>query len=435
MANEVDTNSIIDNLTELLQNSVNMTSVFYDIFINPEPMDVTLTQYNAEGELITITVPNRAKDQQRALVGTGSPEGTVAAPEGTLYVDSVTQTVYVKVNGSDATGWKIILTEEGIYTYVRNYLLENGYYSTETLERYLTENEYVKEAVVQDVVRDALKDSKLIIERNNTPIGSFSADQTETTTIDISVPVQTSELLNDAGFITSISSIDVTTALGYNPQEELIQGTGIIISGNTISATGSATIDVDTTMSTISTNPVQNKVISAALEDKQDILTAGAGITISNNIISATGMTVPIDDTLSNVSVNPVQNKVITSAIENKTIATFTNISAGTSADVTNLIINKVTTAEYATITPSDTELYFVTDAPYTEIDSTLNPTSTNPVENAVITNALASKGTLVTSISAASTDLEYPSAKCIYDLIGTLEAKLQSVIDGGTSP
>ena len=181
MANEVDTNSIIDNLTELLQNSVNMTSVFYDIFINPEPMDVTLTQYNSEGELITITVPNRAKDQQRALVGTGSPEGTVAAPEGTLYVNLVTQTAYVKVNGSDTTGWKIILTEEGIYTYVRNYLLENGYYSTETLERYLTENEYVKQAVVQDVVRDALKDSKLIIERNNTPIGSFSADQTETT--------------------------------------------------------------------------------------------------------------------------------------------------------------------------------------------------------------------------------------------------------------
>jgi hypothetical protein len=579
MANEVDTNSIIDNLTELLQNTVNMTSVFYDIFINPEPMDVVLTQYNTNGELITITVPNRAKDLQRALVGTGSPEGTVAVAEGTLYVDSVTQTAYVKIDGSGTTGWKIILTEEGIYAYVRNYLLEHGYYNTETLERYLTENEYVKQETVQEAVKDAIKDSKLVLQRNNLTIGTYAADQTITSTINISVPTtasdvgalpdttfipkvvnvysatgtdaisgrgvaqainglikktdlsaiypitynsntgvigvsvntevtdsftdiassgavknyvdnaivggvlyqgvwnatgqtdyssiilpvkkgflyyvqgsttvdgidwstgdfllinedvaeegtitdvskidntestdivrlnanqtltnktmsadsnsiinlttsnlksgilvtsvrdtatasntvlaselgianaltlkadkteiptKVSELTNDTGFITSISSVDVTTALGYTPQEVLVQGTGITISGNTISATGT-TIPIDATMSTTSTNPVQNKVISAALEDKQDVLTAGTGITISGNTISATGTTIPIDTTMSTTSTNPVQNKVISVALEDKQDV----LTAGT-----GIAINNNTISATGTTTP-----------------------------------------------------------------------------------
>lgn len=56
-----------------------------------------------------------------------------------------------------------------------------------------------------------------------------------------------------------------------------------------------------------------------ALEiNKQDKLTAGAGITISENTISATGLEVPIDSELSSTSVNPVQNKVITSKISEK---------------------------------------------------------------------------------------------------------------------
>ena len=148
-------------------------------------------------------------------------------------------------------------------------------------------------------------------------------------------------LTNDAGYITSISSGDVTTALGYTPQQQLVQGTGITISGNTISATGTS-ITIDSSMSTTSTNPVQNKVI--------------------------------------------------TSAIENKTVATFVDVSAGTTQTVSDLKINRVTSAEYATITPSDTELYFVTDEEAITVDSSLSSTSTNPVQNKVIYGALTAK-------------------------------------------
>lgn len=37
-------------------------------------------------------------------------------------------------------------------------------------------------------------------------------------------------------------------------------------------------------------------------------------------------------------------------------------------------------------------------------------------------------KSSLVTSLSAQSTDTQYPSAKCVYDLIGNLETLLASI-------
>lgn len=107
----------------------------------------------------------------------------------------------------------------------------------------------------------------------------------------------------------------INTALA-GKQAKLTAGTNITINGNTISAkdttyaaasgTGSglmtpemvtklAGIDegaqknptIDTALSTTSTNAVQNKVVNAALNSKQDALTQGDNITIANGTISA----------------------------------------------------------------------------------------------------------------------------------------------------
>lgn len=56
---------------------------------------------------------------------------------------------------------------------------------------------------------------------------------------------------------------------------------------------------IDTALSTSSTNAVQNKVVTNALNSKQHTLTAGTRITITNNTISATS---EIDDTASTSS-------------------------------------------------------------------------------------------------------------------------------------
>lgn len=70
-----------------------------------------------------------------------------------------------------------------------------------------------------------------------------------------------------------------------------------------------------------------------------------------------------------------------------------------TETSVTNLKINKVTKAQYDTITRSSTEAYEITD-----LGSILDGKQTT--------------SNLVTTISASSTDAQYPSAKCVYDAL-----------------
>ena len=139
----IDISVITENITELLQNTVNMTSVFYDIFLNPTPMDVELKQYNSDGQLVTITLPNRAKDRQIALTGTGSPEGVVSANVGATYVDVTpnSEKVYYKGSGSGNTGWIVVLTSNGVDERMQAYL--DNYASKDYVTRYLIDNNYI----------------------------------------------------------------------------------------------------------------------------------------------------------------------------------------------------------------------------------------------------------------------------------------------------
>ena len=105
-----DLNVIAENLTELLQNSVNMTSVFYDIFLNPEPMDVELKQFSYKGSFAgaykllgtlsavstaenTITYSGTQAPQTHdeiLIKGTGAIDGTYTVKEASVSNDSVT---------------------------------------------------------------------------------------------------------------------------------------------------------------------------------------------------------------------------------------------------------------------------------------------------------------------------------------------------------
>lgn len=99
-----------------------------------------------------------------------------------------------------------------------------------------------------------------------------------------------------------------------------------------------------------------------------------------------------------------------------------------TDTSVSNLVINKMTKAQYESLTnPSTTELYLVPD----EMDTTPTSGSTNPVTSSGIYQAISvfeSTSNKVTSISSGSTDVEYPSAKCVYDLVGDIETILASI-------
>lgn len=162
-------------------------------------------------------------------------------------------------------------------------------------------------------------------------------------------------------------------------------------------ADGATKIKVDTSISSTSTNPVQNKVIKTELDKK-----AGTAVatTNTNGLMSASdkskldgiasGATKTIIDTsLSGTSTNPVQNKVIKSALDGK---------AGTAV---------ATQSANGLMSSEDKEKLdgVATGATKITVDTALSSTSTNPVQNKVINSALGKKlnksgGTLTGAIT-----------------------------------
>ena len=197
----IDIDVVAENLVELLTNSVNMTDKFYDLFINPTPMIVELQQYNSENELITVEVPNRAMDRRIAIVGTGSPEGSVSANIGTIYVDDGTNVAYVKVSGTGSVGWTILLTQDGVVPLIEAYLSSH-------LATVATTGSYYD--LIDAPVIPTVNDAKLTIQTNGTTVGLFSANASTNVNINLAIPTKTSDLNNDSGFITA-SNIPVAT--------------------------------------------------------------------------------------------------------------------------------------------------------------------------------------------------------------------------------
>lgn len=88
----MDINVVAENLAELLTNSVNMTQVYYDLFFNPEPMDITLYQYDDDNKLVEVVIPNRAKDKIRleeiaAEIATKISNTEKGQPDGVATLD------------------------------------------------------------------------------------------------------------------------------------------------------------------------------------------------------------------------------------------------------------------------------------------------------------------------------------------------------------
>lgn len=211
--------------------------------------------------------------------------------------------------------------------------------------------------------------------------------------------------------------------------------------------TGGTNITVDSTLSSTSTNPVQNKVIYAALNNKLDKNGTATYATCdsSGNIISSTyarkaelsgyvksinnvkpdvagnvnisssggGSNITVDTTLSSTSNNPIANKAVYAALNNKLDKTGT---AAAATKATQDSYGNVIVTTYAR--KSDLSGYVKTinnqepDAngninistggagtgPNITVDSTLSSTSNNPIANkavyAAVNNKLDKNGT-----------------------------------------
>ena len=122
---------------------------------------------------------------------------------------------------------------------------------------------------------------------------------------------------------------------GYATKEELATKQDSLISGHNIKTINGQDVlglgnieisgggTVDSELSETSENPVQNKVITTALNGKQDSLVSGTTIkTINGNSIlgegniEITGGSGTVDTTMSDTSENAVQNKVIKAYVD-----------------------------------------------------------------------------------------------------------------------
>ena len=137
---------------------------------------------------------------------------------------------------------------------------------------------------------------------------------------------------------------------------------------------------VDAVLNSTSTNPVQNKVIYEALQSA----TSGA-VTI-------------VDSELSDSSENPVQNKVIKAALDEKAIASDVTAALAEKADAaatTEALAGKVDKVDGKGLSTNDyttAEKNKLAGLSNTVVDSALSATSTNPVQNKIVTTALNGK-------------------------------------------
>lgn len=123
-------------------------------------------------------------------------------------------------------------------------------------------------------------------------------------------------LVSPQGTLSITAQSATRTAIDVNPYviPEYTQGDGISISDENVISVNSDSIPTYGSSLPITSDGVYN-----ALEGKQDKLSAGEGIVINDGVISSTGGGgggVTVDDELSTDSTNPVQNKVITADLD-----------------------------------------------------------------------------------------------------------------------
>lgn len=105
---------IINLLTILFTNMNNQNNLYYDMFLNPEPLTLELERYNDDGELEKVSLDNRAKDRIWMQMGSGSPIGEVTADPGTFYLDVTNKVLYFKASGSDSENWVFVWAENNL---------------------------------------------------------------------------------------------------------------------------------------------------------------------------------------------------------------------------------------------------------------------------------------------------------------------------------
>ena len=193
------------------------------------------------------------------------------------------------------------------------------------------------------------------------------------------IPTKVSELDNDEGFISGIDSTDVTTALGYTPYNATNPDGFITGIDSTAVTTALGYTPYD------ASNP--NGYITGI--DDSDVTTA-LGYTPYN-------------------ATNPDE---------------FVNATEAAQAAPVQSVNGQTGTVTLSIPTVPTNVSDFNNDAGY--LTSSTGVSSVNGSTGTV--TGIQTTSNLVTSVDSNSTDTQYPSAKCLYDLCGDIETLLAAI-------
>lgn len=205
---------------------------------------------------------------------------------------------------------------------------------------------------------------------------------------------------NPDGFITSISSGDVTTALGYTPYSSANPDGFIssISSGDVTTALGYTPYDNSNPDGFITSSDVGNgSIVFMQGSINKGTITANQTTDVTISLDEA-GTSITVDTVMSDTSTNPVQNKVITAALDNYVPTSLTINGTALTGDI-------VLTASDVSALPSTTS---ISDLITTAQQSALDSGVTSSVVSQVGTNTSAIAGitTLIPSAATSSNQL-----------------------------
>ena len=286
------------------------------------------------------------------------------------------------------------------------------------------------------------------------------------------IPTKVSQLSNDSNYQTAedvnLATEGLATKSEVNSkQDTLVSGTNIkTINGNSLLGSGNieiqggSTIAVDDSLSTTSTNPVQNKVITEALNGKasqSDIPTKVSELTNDSDFQTASQVATAI----SGINV-PTKVSQLTNDSDFQTGTQVSNsIATATSGLATKAELDgKQDKGDYATTAQlngkqdtlvSGTNIKTVNGESLLgegniliksiNVDSALSTTSENPVQNKVITNKVNTieqsitdlSGTIPTKVSDLTNDSGYITNAALTDLATKEEvsAKQDTLVSG----
>lgn len=286
------------------------------------------------------------------------------------------------------------------------------------------------------------------------------------------IPTKVSQLSNDSNYQTAedvnLATEGLATKSEVNSkQDTLVSGTNIkTINGNSLLGSGNieiqggSTIAVDNSLSTTSTNPVQNKVITESLNGKasqSDIPTKVSELTNDSDFQTASQVATAISGINVPTKVSQLENdsNFQTGTQVSNSIATATS-GLATKAELDG----KQDKGDYATTAQlngkqdtlvSGTNIKTVNGESLLgegniliksiNVDSALSTTSENPVQNKVITNKVNTieqsitdlSGTIPTKVSDLTNDSGYITNAALTDLATKEEvsAKQDTLVSG----